>query len=202
MKPIRVIYDLGVPKHDKEGRTITCEFEKFYLTTCYVPNAGMKLERLDYRVTEWDLDFQKFIQDLEATGKPVIFSGDLNVAHGDIDVHNPKGLKKCAGFTDKERESFGKFLELGYIDTFRHLHPEEKQFSFWSAKKEARKNNKGWRLDYFVTSKSMIDSVKDSEIHSDVMGSDHCPISITIDIKNFGKKELKTPPKKPTPVKK
>jgi exodeoxyribonuclease III len=173
VKPVRVIYDLGIPKHDKEGRTITSEFEKFYLITSYVPNSGMKLDRLDYRVTEWDKDFQQFIQDLEATGKPVVLCGDLNVAHGDIDVHNPKGLKKCAGFTNQERESFGKFLDLGYIDTFRHFYPTEQKFSFWSAKTKAREADKGWRLDYFVTSKSMIDSVKDSEIHSDFMGSDH-----------------------------
>ncbi|CAI2372867.1 unnamed protein product [Moneuplotes crassus] len=184
VKPLSVAYDLGIPKHDTEGRTITCEFEKFFLVTSYVPNAGVgKLERLDYRVNEWDTDFQDYLQGLEKSGKPIILCGDLNVGHLDIDVHNPKGLKKCAGFTPQERESFGNFLDKGFIDTFRHLHEEEQKFSFWSAKKQARASNKGWRLDYFVTSKNLIDNIDDSEIHDQVMGSDHCPISVTLNLK-------------------
>ena len=185
-----VQYDLGISKHDGEGRTITCEFNNFFLITCYVPNAGVQgLDRLDYRVNEWDSDFHKYIENLESKGKPVILCGDLNVAHQDIDVHNPKGLTKCAGFTKEEKASFGKFLENGYVDTFRHLHPETQQFSFWSAKKQAKQNNKGWRLDYFVTSKSIIDQVKSSEIFPDIEGSDHCPIALTLNVKDIGGKK-------------
>lgn len=139
-----------------------------------MPNAGARtLDRLDYRVGKWDKDFQKFIAELEAKGKPVILCGDLNVAYQDIDIHQPKGAEKCAGFTPQERKSFGEFLDKGYVDTFRHLHPGEKKFSYWSAMRNSRENNKGWRLDYFVVSKSIISNVTESTIHQDVMGSDH-----------------------------
>ena len=154
------------------------------------------MERLDYRVDKWDKDFQTFIANLEAKGKPVILWGDLNVAHKDIDIHQPKGAEKSAGFTPQEKKSFGEFLDKGYIDTFRHLHPEEKKFSYWSAMRNSRENNKGWRLDYFVVSKSIISAVEESSIHSDVYGSDHCPISVTLKLSNFEDKKAKKSSKK------
>ena len=181
IKPINIIHDIGVEDHDREGRTITLEFEKFYLVTWYVPNAGSELDRLSYRVGEWDVEFQKFLANLESKGKPIILCGDLNVAHGDIDIYRPKGSHKYAGFTPEERKSFGDFLEKGYIDTFRNLYPKTQKFSYWSARGRARAENRGWRLDYFVVSKSIEKQVKDSEIHGDIDGSDHCPISINLD---------------------
>ncbi|CAI2370788.1 unnamed protein product [Moneuplotes crassus] len=187
VKPLNVIYDLGIPNHDQEGRTLTCEFEKFYVVTTYVPNSGInKLERFDYRVKEWDPDFQDFIKNLEKNGKPVVLGGDMNVGHQEIDVHNPKGQSKSAGFTPQERDNFTKLLDRGFIDTFRYLHPKVQQFTFWSTITGARKTGKGGRLDYFVISKSLIENLEKAEILHKVMGSDHCPISVTFNLEKSG----------------
>ena len=177
-KPISVLMDLGIKKHDHEGRTIALEFENFYLVSCYVPNAGQKLVRLDYRTKEWDIDFRNFLKNLNRE-KHVIWCGDLNVAHNEIDLYDPKGNKnKTAGFTDKEREQFTNLLNEGFVDTFRELHPDVVKYSWWSMRTQARKDNKGWRLDYFVIDSDGMNGVKDSLINNDIEGSDHCPIEL------------------------
>jgi len=169
---------LGVPKHDQEGRTITLEFERFFLISCHVPNSQQGLKRLDYRTKEWDADFRKFIVGLKQK-KHVIWCGDLNVAHQEIDIYDPKGNRnKTAGFTDREREEFSNLLKEGFVDSFRELHPTEVKYSWWSMRTGARKVNKGWRLDYFVIDKEGIKSVVDSTINNDIEGSDHCPIEL------------------------
>jgi len=188
IKPIEVIYDLGIEKHDNEGRVITLEFEKFYLTTVYTPNSKRELERLDYRYEEWDKDFLSFIKKLEEK-KPVIFCGDLNVAHKEIDIKNPmtnkttKSYPGSCGFTDKEREGFDNILAAEFIDVFRQLHPNEEKYSWWSYMFKSRDRNVGWRIDYFLVSASIFKWVKSAEIHNEIYGSDHCPISIEIEIK-------------------
>jgi len=176
-KPISVKFDLGVKKHDLEGRTITVEFEHFYLVSCYVPNAGDGLVGLPYRTQEWDPDFRAYLADLKQK-KHVILCGDLNCAHKEIDLHKPKGNEKTAGFTPEERKEFGVLLDSGFVDTFRHFYPEEQKFSYFSLRFNNRATNKGWRLDYFLIDKEGMSSVKDSTINDKIFGSDHLPIEL------------------------
>jgi len=178
-KPKEVKYGLGKEKHDKEGRVITAEYEKFYLVTSYVPNSGKGLVRLGYRM-EWEADMKTYLKDLEKT-KPVIFCGDLNVAHEEIDIANPKSNVKNPGFSKEEREKFTELLDAGFVDSFRHLYPNEKDvYTFWSFMGTARERNIGWRLDYFVLSKSLTSSLCDSIARPSVMGSDHCPVVLVM----------------------
>ena len=182
-KPLNVTYGLGSSSIDQEGRVITLEFEEYYLLHVYTPNSGEALKRLDYRVNTWDIEFRKFVKNLNKT-KPTIVTGDLNVAHHEIDIHNPKGNLKSAGFTQEERDSFTKFLkDTKMIDTFRYLNPEEQIYSYWGYRFNLRSKNKGWRIDYFLLSEKVIKWVKKSEILTEVIGSDHAPVSITLDIK-------------------
>ena len=180
--PISVTYDIGTPKHDQEGRTITWEFDRFYLVAVYVPNAGSKLKWLEYRTTEWDVDFRNYLKGLELKGKPVILVGDLNIAYLDIDVYNPAEYERYPCFTPEEKASFNTFQSLGFVDTFRHIYPGKVKFSFWDVRGNMRRDNKGWRLDYAIVSEAILNSVLDSEIHSEYWGSDHWPISITLDL--------------------
>lgn len=179
VKPINQTNDF--PNHDQEGRSITLEFEDFFIVAVYVPNAGEGLKRLDYRINKWDKDFQNYLLSLS---KPVILTGDLNVAHNEIDVYDPKGKDKVPGYTPEERSSFGQFLARStWIDTYRFFYPHRIQYSFWSARQKLRESNRGWRLDYFVVEGRLMDGksvhrVADSFIHDNVLGSDHCPISI------------------------
>lgn len=183
--PLSVSYGLGIEKHDKEGRVITAEFEDYYLVTVYTPNAqnhdeNKRPRRLDYRTLEWDVDFLAYAKELEVK-KPVVFCGDLNVAHAEIDLANPKKNRKNAGFTDEERGRFDAILEAGFIDTFRHLHPEAKdRYSWWSYRAAARKKNIGWRIDYFCVSQSLQDKISNADILDQVEGSDHCPVILEI----------------------
>ena len=180
-QPLQVTYGLGVDEHDHEGRVITLEMPDFYLVTVYVPNAQDGLKRLAYRM-KWDEDFRTYLKALDAT-KPVIVCGDLNVAHQEIDLKNPKTNRRNAGFTDEEREQFTKLLGSGFTDSFRHFYPTlEGAYSWWSYRFNARANNAGWRIDYFIVSERIMDKVKASEIHTDIMGSDHCPVMLEIDI--------------------
>lgn len=180
-EPISVTYGIGVPEHDTEGRVITLEFEKFYFITVYVPNSQRELTRLEYRQV-WEKDFLNYILSLEEK-KPVIYCGDLNVAHEEIDLKNPKSNHKNAGFTDEERACFTKTLKSGYIDTFRYFYPDKADiYSWWSYMFHAREKNAGWRIDYFVASEKLKDSLKDAKIHCDIMGSDHCPVELDIEI--------------------
>ncbi|XP_003744372.1 DNA-(apurinic or apyrimidinic site) lyase [Galendromus occidentalis] len=173
--PLNVEYGLSLEEHDSEGRVITLEFEEFFLVNSYVPNAGRGLVRLDYRLT-WDRDFRKYLVGLKKK-KSVILTGDLNVAHNEIDLKNPKTNKKNAGFTEEERQGLTDLLEEGFVDTFRKLYPErEGAYTFWTYMMNARAKNVGWRLDYFIVSEDLIDNVIDNEIRSTVMGSDHCPV--------------------------
>ena len=178
IKPINVTYDLGIEEHDHEGRIITLEFDEFFLVCAYVPNSKKELERLDYRMT-WEDDMRAYLKKLETT-KPVVLCGDLNVAHTEIDLKNPKTNQRSAGFTIEERNKFTELLEAGFIDTFRYFHPEEIKYSWWSYMFKAREKNAGWRIDYFVVSASFIDKVLDSYIHNEIFGSDHCPVSIEL----------------------
>ena len=181
VKPLDVTFDIGIPKHDQEGRTITAEFEKFILVTCYVPNAGQKLDRLDYRTKEWDLDFKNYLKSLEVKKKKcVILCGDLNVAHHEIDISNPKGNMKSAGFTKEERQGFTDLLSAGFKDSFRELHPKEVKYTYWNTRSNARAQNKGWRLDYFVVTGELMSAIAESDTVPNVMGSDHCPIKLTL----------------------
>ena len=180
-QPLSVAYGIGVEEHDHEGRVITLEMEQFYLITVYVPNSQDGLKRLDYRMT-WEDDFLAYLKKLEAD-KPVVVCGDLNVAHQEIDLKNPKSNRKNAGFTDEEREKFTRWLEAGFTDTFRHFYPEQKDiYSWWSYRFKAREKNAGWRIDYFGTSASLDDKLVDAKIHTDVLGSDHCPVELILDI--------------------
>tara|TARA_B100001093_G_C26756783_1_gene983822 strand:+ start:347 stop:1138 length:792 start_codon:yes stop_codon:yes gene_type:complete len=181
-KPIDVSYGLGSNSIDQEGRVITLEFEKFYLLHVYTPNSGQALKRLDYRVNTWDIEFRKFIKNLNKS-KPTIVTGDLNVAHYEIDISNPKGNLKNSGFTIEERESFSKLLEeTKMIDSYRFLNPEKVEYSFWTYLHNSRAKNKGWRIDYFLIPEHKKDWIKKSEILTDVMGSDHAPVSVTLSI--------------------
>lgn len=178
--PVSVSYGLGIDEHDHEGRVITLEMEKFYLITVYTPNSQDGLRRLDYRMT-WDDDFRKYLNDLDKK-KPVIVCGDMNVAHEEIDLKNPKTNRHNAGFTDEEREKFTELLSCGYIDTFRDLHPEEIVYSWWSYRFKAREKNAGWRIDYFLTSERVKTAITGANIHTEIFGSDHCPVELNIDI--------------------
>ena len=178
-KPIRVFYGMDIEKHDHEGRVITLEYPEFYLVTVYTPNAKAGLERLDYRM-EWEDDFRNYLKSLETT-KPVICCGDFNVAHEEIDIKNAKANIGNAGFTYEEREKFTELLNAGFIDTYRYLYPnKEGMYSWWSYMRNARANNAGWRIDYFIMSKDYISHLEDAMIYTDVYGSDHCPIGILL----------------------
>ena len=180
-KPINVTYGIGIEEHDQEGRIITAEYEKFYLVNCYTPNSKRELERLEYRKILED-EIRKYLKKLEET-KPVIYCGDLNVAHEEIDLKNPKTNHYSAGFTDEERNKMTELLKAGFIDSFRYLYPEkENAYTWWSYMMKAREKNVGWRIDYFITSNSLKEKIADSKIHSEVMGSDHCPIELDIEI--------------------
>ncbi len=180
-KPISVSYGIGVEEHDHEGRVITLEYEKFYMITVYVPNSQDGLARLDYRM-RWEDDFLAYIKKLEES-KPVVYCGDLNVAHKEIDLKNPKTNRKNAGFTDEERGKFSTVLENGFIDTFRYFYPDmENIYSWWSYRFSARAKNAGWRIDYFIVSGALKDKLKDAKIHTDIMGSDHCPVELEMDV--------------------
>ncbi len=181
IKPINVFYGIGKEEHDTEGRVITLEFESFYYITVYSPNSQSKNARLSYRM-EWEDAFREYVVKLDLK-KPVILCGDLNVAHKEIDLKNPKTNVGNAGFTNEEREKFTKLLESGFVDSFRYFYPDlEGIYSWWSYKFNARKNNAGWRIDYFLVSKKIADKMKDAYIYTDVLGSDHCPIALLIDI--------------------
>lgn len=178
-EPLKVTYGIGVAEHDHEGRVITAEFADFFVVTVYVPNSQRELTRLSYRM-EWEKSFLQYLKKLEET-KPVIYCGDLNVAHQEIDLKNPKTNHHNAGFTDEERECFGRVLENGFVDTFRTLYPDKKDaYSWWSYMGQARAKNVGWRIDYFVISEALKGRLAEAKIHSDVMGSDHCPVEADI----------------------
>ncbi|GAU24212.1 hypothetical protein TSUD_23490 [Trifolium subterraneum] len=180
IKPLSVRYGLGISDHDSEGRLVTVEFDTFYLVTGYVPNSGDGLKRLSYRVTEWDPALSNYLKELEKS-KPVVLTGDLNCAHEEIDIYNPAGNKRSAGFTDEERKSFEtNLLSKGFVDTFRRQHPGVVGYTYWGYRHGGRKFNRGWRLDYFLVSESIADKVHDSYILPDVVGSDHCPIGLVM----------------------
>ena len=179
-EPISVAYGMGVPEHDTEGRLITAEFEDYYLIACYTPNSQNELKRLDYRI-EWEKALREYMTGLEEK-KPVIICGDLNVAHKEIDLKNPKTNRKNAGFTDEERAEMTNLLDSGYIDTYRHFYPDaEGEYSWWSYRFRAREKNAGWRIDYFIASDKLKDRLKSAAIHQEVFGSDHCPVELVID---------------------
>lgn len=181
IKPLQASYDMGISHHDKEGRIITAEYEQFYLVNVYTPNAKRELERLEYRM-EWEDDFRAFVKNLEKH-KPVVICGDLNVAHKEIDLKNPKTNRRNAGFTDEERGKMSELLESGFIDTFRHFYPTlEGAYSWWSYMGKARENNTGWRIDYFLCSTSLQPYLKDATIYPHIFGSDHCPVGLNMDI--------------------
>ncbi len=176
-EPISVYYGIGIEEHDHEGRVITLEFEDFYFITCYTPNSQNELKRLDYRMT-WEDDFRAYLQKLNEK-KGVILCGDLNVAHEEIDIKNPKTNRRNAGFTDEERAKMTELLSAGFVDSFRYFYPDQADiYSWWSYRFKAREKNAGWRIDYFIVSEDIKDRMKDSKIHTDVMGSDHCPIEL------------------------
>ena len=177
-KPLNVTYGIDIDEHDHEGRVITLEMEDFYLVTVYTPNSQDGLRRLEYRM-KWEDDFQAYLHKLDDK-KPVIVCGDMNVAHQEIDLKNPKTNHKNAGFTDEEREKMTQLLSNGFIDTFRTLYPEQVTYSWWSYRFRAREKNTGWRIDYFLISERLKDRLEDAKIHTEIMGSDHCPIEITL----------------------
>lgn len=178
-EPIAVTYGIGIEEHDHEGRVITAEFEDFYFITVYVPNSQRELTRLEYRM-HWEEDFLKYIKALEEK-KPVLYCGDLNVAHQEIDLKNPKTNHQNAGFTDQERACFTKVLESGYLDSFRYLYPEVKDvYSWWSYMFKSREKNAGWRIDYFVVSEKLKGRIKEAKIHTQILGSDHCPVELDL----------------------
>lgn len=180
-EPLNVSYGIGVEEHDHEGRVITLEMPSFYLVTCYTPNSQDGLRRLDYRM-EWEDAFRAYLLNLDAK-KPVIVCGDLNVAHQEIDLKNPKTNRKNAGFTDEEREKMTTLLSSGFTDSFRHLHPDTTDvYSWWSYRFHAREKNTGWRIDYFITSNRLAEKITDANIHTTVLGSDHCPVELVLDI--------------------
>lgn len=180
-EPLSVAYGMGIEKHDREGRVITCEYQDFYLVTVYTPNSQNELARLPYRM-EWETDFLAYLKSLEAS-KPVIFCGDLNVAHKEIDLKNPKTNRKNAGFSDEEREKFSSILKAGFVDTFRYFYPDKENiYSWWSYRFKAREKNAGWRIDYFCVSEVLNGKLKSASIHTEVMGSDHCPVELIIEM--------------------
>ena len=182
IKPLNVKNDLGIRKHDTEGRVITAEFKDYFLVTVYTPNSKRELLRLDYRQKEWDIDFLKYLKELEKQ-KPVIFCGDLNVAHQEIDLKNPKTNHKNAGFTDEEREGFNNYINAGFIDTFREFEKDGGHYTWWSYMFQARKRNIGWRIDYFCISKVLKVQLKDAYILKDILGSDHAPVVMELNDK-------------------
>ena len=179
-EPLSVAYGLGIEEHDKEGRVITLEFEDFYFITVYTPNSQSELRRLEYRM-QWEEDFLAYLLRLQEK-KPVICCGDMNVAHQEIDIKNPKTNRRNAGFTDEEREKMTQLLNEGFTDSFRYLHPEEVTYSWWSYRFKAREKNAGWRIDYFLVSDSIKDKITEAKIHTDIMGSDHCPVEVNLNI--------------------
>ena len=178
-KPLSVSYGLGIEEHDQEGRIITLEYDKFYLVCCYTPNSKRELERLNYRMT-WEDEILKYFKRLEEN-KPVVYCGDLNVAHEEIDIKNPKTNHFSAGFTDEEREKMTRLLSFGFIDTYRYLYPDKVEYSWWSYMRQAREKNIGWRIDYFIVSDSLKEKIKDAKIHTEIYGSDHCPVELDLD---------------------
>ncbi|MEB4595230.1 exodeoxyribonuclease III [Bacillus amyloliquefaciens] len=180
-KPLHVFYGLGIDDHDQEGRVITLEFENMFVVNCYTPNAKRGLERIDYRL-QWEADFKDYLQKLDRK-KPVILCGDLNVAHREIDLKNPKANRKNAGFSEQEREAFSALLNAGFTDTFRYLYPDrEGAYSWWSYRTNAREKNIGWRLDYVIVSDRLKPRISEAAICADIMGSDHCPVEMTVDL--------------------
>lgn len=180
-KPLAVFNGMDIAEHDTEGRLITLEFENYYFLTCYTPNAQDGLKRLDYRM-KWEDAFREYLLSLDKT-KPVIFCGDLNVAHNEIDLKNPKTNRGNPGFSDEERGKFSLLLESGFTDSFRHLYPDtENAYSWWSYRFRAREKNVGWRIDYFIVSNRIADKIKEASIHSEIFGSDHCPVELEIDV--------------------
>ncbi len=180
-KPINVSYGIGIEQHDKEGRIITLEFENFYFVDCYTPNSKRELERLEYRMI-WEDEIRKYLKKIDDK-KPVIYCGDLNVAHKEIDLKNPKTNRRNAGFTDEERNKMTNLLEAGFTDSFRYLYPEKENcYSWWSYMGRAREKNVGWRIDYFIVSNSIENKIKESTIHPEILGSDHCPVELQIEI--------------------
>lgn len=180
-EPIAVSNGIGIEEHDQEGRVITLEFDNFYMVTVYTPNSQNELARLDYRMT-WEDAFADYLNSLKAK-KPVIICGDMNVAHKEIDLKNPKTNRRNAGFTDEERDKFSTLLNHGYVDTFRHFYPDmENIYSWWSYRFKAREKNAGWRIDYFLVSEDIADKCIDAKIHTQVLGSDHCPVELSIDL--------------------
>jgi len=177
-QPMSVTYGIGIDLHDHEGRVITLEMEQFFLVCCYTPNSQDGLKRLDYRMS-WEDDFRNYLKHLDQQ-KPVILCGDLNVAHEEIDLKNPKTNRQNAGFTDEEREKFSDLLASGFLDTFRTLYPERVEYSWWSYRFQARQKNAGWRIDYFVTSERLRPQIADAKIHTEIFGSDHCPVELTL----------------------
>ena len=179
-EPLSVKYGIGIDEHDHEGRVITAEFDTYYVVTCYTPNSQNELKRLVYRM-KWEDDFLNYLKELEKT-KPVILCGDLNVAHTEIDLKNPKTNRKNAGFTDEEREKMTVLLSNGFTDTFRHFYPDKEGiYSWWSYRFKAREKNAGWRIDYFVTSDRLRERIVDAKIHTEIMGSDHCPVELELE---------------------
>jgi len=180
-EPISVAYGIGIDEHDHEGRVITLEYEDFYMVTCYTPNSQNELARLDYRMV-WEDAFRAYLNDLKAK-KSVLICGDLNVAHKEIDLKNPKTNRRNAGFTDEEREKMTVLLESGFIDTFRHFYPDMTDiYSWWSYRFKAREKNAGWRIDYFLASEDLKDKLKSAAIHTDILGSDHCPVEVQVEL--------------------
>lgn len=179
-EPLSVAYGIGIDEHDHEGRVITLEMPQFYLVTVYTPNSQDELRRLDYRML-WERDFQDYLLRLNAH-KPVVVCGDMNVAHEEIDLKNPKTNRRNAGFTDEEREAMTRLLDSGFVDTFRRLHPDEVTYSWWSYRFRAREKNTGWRIDYFLVSESLAPQVSEAKIHTQIMGSDHCPVEVDLDL--------------------
>ena len=180
-EPMSVAYGIGIEEHDQEGRVITLEFTEFYLVTVYTPNSQSELARLDYRM-RWEDAFLSYLKGLEEK-KPIVFCGDLNVAHKEIDLKNPKTNRKNAGFTDEERGKFSTLLGQGFIDTYRYFYPDQEGiYSWWSYRFQARKKNAGWRIDYFCVSESLKEKLVDAKIHTEIMGSDHCPVELDIDL--------------------
>ena len=179
-KPLTVKYGMGIEEHDHEGRIITLEYQKFFLVTVYTPNSQTELKRLDYRMN-WEMDFHKFVKDLNDI-KPVIICGDMNVAHEEIDIKNPKTNHRNAGFTDEERKKMTELLTDGFIDTFRYLYPKEVTYSWWSYRFKAREKNAGWRIDYFLVSNNIKDKITEAKIHTEIFGSDHCPVELDINV--------------------
>lgn len=177
-KPLDVTYGIGMDEHDHEGRVITLEMDDFYLVTVYTPNSQDGLRRLDYRM-KWEKDFQDYLHWLDEK-KPVVVCGDMNVAHEEIDIKNPKTNRRNAGFTDEEREKMTQLLDSGFIDTFRTLYPEQVTYSWWSYRFRARERNTGWRIDYFLISERLRDRLEDAKIHTEIMGSDHCPVEVDL----------------------